>query len=130
MPLADLTNLNGNSFVFDPASIFAVNEQPTPDGHKATFVWKVFNEAQAIAGAPIEFLKRHHLDPLFAQLKGPRGQLWVRAGAVSSLRAPFPGDHQPANIRCMVSVEGFQFTAEDSVQTVRNAIDALEPKVV
>jgi hypothetical protein len=61
------------------------------------------------------------------QLKGPRGELWVRADGVTGLHAPFPGDRQPANIRCMLSVAGCPFTAEDDVQSVRRAIAAIVP---
>jgi hypothetical protein len=123
MPLADLTNLTNHTFVFDPTSIFAVNEQPGPGGPKTTFVWKVFNEAQAVAGTPADFLNRHSLNRHFVQLKGPRGELWVRADAVSSFHAPFPGDQQPSTVHCMLSVAGFQFTALDDVQTVRKAVE-------
>jgi hypothetical protein len=126
--LADLTNLNKFSFVFDPDSIFAVNVMFDPAGSKTTFVWKIADVAQAVADTPAAFLNRHGLTAHFAQLTGPDGELWVRAEDVSVLHMPFPGDGTPPSVRCMLSVGGSPFTALEDVQTVRERIDAIRTK--
>jgi hypothetical protein len=125
MPLAELTNLTKHTFLFDPESIFAVNVQPGPAGSHTTFVWKVFNMEQAVAGTPADFLKANGLTVHFVQLTGSRGELWVRADTVSGLHAPFPGDQQPSNIKCMLMVNGFPFTAEDDVAVIRDKVNAI-----
>ena len=125
MPFAQLTNLGKHTFIFDPASIFAVNVQPGPDGPHTTFVWTVFNQPQSIAGNPVDFLNLHGLTTEFAKLSGPRGELWVKADAVGAMHIPWPGDQQPANVNCILSVAGAQFVSLEDVSTVRQLLEAI-----
>jgi hypothetical protein len=123
MAFADFVNLANFSYVIDTNSIFAVNVMPGPGGQHTTFVWKIWNGEQAVAGTPAELLDRYGLRVHFAKFTSLLGELWVRADAVSALHTPFPGDNAPANVQCILSVGGSTFNVLDSLQTVRDRIE-------
>ena len=135
-PLAELTTLDGVSYVYDPDLVVALANasQKLPDGNLGGLVVHVCG----IAAAPIPimetaevFLAALNIQQEFVRLVGKNGHMNIRAKAVSFLLSHEPGAPDPT-IKTTVHFASdpvLHFYAYDDVATVRRLIDEVRLSV-
>jgi hypothetical protein len=134
--LIELTHLRtGATLVFDPGKVTSVDLEPRfegnpdeigkPIGPLTTHVHGITDEPVPIAGSIDDFLARIKMEKQFVMFTTPMGTpAWVKASAVSLLRAPIPLE-EPAglNVKCIVTAGGKNRGIAEDVQTAKAAIN-------
>ena len=126
--LVEVKTLTGITLVVDPTKIVMAYALPRTSGRGAAITNIV-----GLAGGPQEIdepandlLERLSLKPYFVALTLPDGvSVWVKASAISFLRATEAWDHIRSEAKSAVSVYGRPIFVKETVSTIRDAINAL-----
>ncbi|MET3837987.1 hypothetical protein [Bradyrhizobium sp. OAE829] len=126
--LVEIKTLTGITLVVDPTKIVMAYALPRPSGRGAAITNIV-----GLAGGPQEvdepandLLERLSLKPYFVALTLPDGvPVWMKASAISFLRATETWDHTRSEAKSAVSVGGRPIFVKETVSTIRDAINAL-----
>jgi len=95
--LATLTTLGGDVITFNPSGVSTVADHNDTTGEAATCVYGINNSPLMIAETVQGFMERLGIASSFAKLTRPNDwPVWIRASAVSALRAPAPGEYAAA----------------------------------
>jgi hypothetical protein len=130
--LAETKTPSGIALVFDPGKIIMVYALPGATGLSRTRSAPITNVI-GLAGGPQEIdepadglLERLNLKPFFVALTLPDGiGVWVKASAVSYLRATEPWDHTRAEAKSFVNTGGRPIFVKESVASIKDAINAI-----
>jgi hypothetical protein len=104
---------------------------PRPSGRGAaiTNIVGLAGGPQEIDEPPNDLLERLSLKPYFVALTLPDGvSVWVKASAISFLRATEVWDHTRSEAKSAVSIHGRPIFVKETVSTIRDAINALRRK--
>src|SRR6478736_3239189 len=126
--LVEVKTLTGITLVVDPTKIVMAYALPRPSGRGAAITNIV-----GLAGGPQEIdepandlLERLSLKPYFVALTLPDGvSVWIKASAISFLRATEAWDHTRPEAKSAVSIHGRPIFVKETVSTIRDAINAL-----
>jgi len=126
--LVEVKTLTGITLVVDPTKIVMVYALPRASGRGAAVTNIV-----GLAGGPQEvdepandLLERLSLKPYFVALTLPDGvNVWIKASAISFLRATETWDHTRSEAKTAVNIHGRPIFVKETVPTVRDAINAL-----
>ena len=126
--LVEVKTVTGITLVVDPTKIVMAYALPRTAGHGAAITNIV-----GLAGGPQEIdepandlLERLSLKPYFVALTLPDGvSVWVKASAISFLRATEAWDHTRSEAKSAVSVRGRPIFVKEAVSSIRDAINAL-----
>lgn len=119
-----IANVNGNVYVVDPDSVFAVAADLLPDRKPATRVYGMWDQPQILAGPPGDILKELGTADQFVKFSNSVGELWIRPGNVGSFHAPFPGDGKVEPFRCLIMVEGYTIKVLEDPKIVQQRLEA------
>ena len=125
--LVEVKTLTGITLVVDPTKIVMAYALPRTTGRGAAITNIV------VAGGPQEIdepandlLERLSLKPYFVALTLPDGvSVWVKASAISFLRATEAWDHTRSEAKSAVSVHGRPIFVKEAVSSIRDAVNAL-----
>jgi hypothetical protein len=128
--LASMKTVSGITLAFDPGKITMVYALPRPIG-SARGNASITNVI-GLAGGPQEIdetvdglLERLDLKPYFITLTLPDGiPVWLKASAVSFIRAIEPWDHIRAEAKSAVNAGGRPIFVKESMTTIEDAINA------
>jgi hypothetical protein len=126
--LVEVKTLTGITLVIDPTKIVMAYALPRPSGRGAaiTNIVGLAGGAQEVDEPADDLLERLNLKPYFVALTLPDGvSVWMKAAAVSFLRATQTWDHTRSEAKSAVSVTGRPIFVKESVSTIRDAINAL-----
>jgi len=126
--LVDVKTLTGITLVVDPTKIVMAYALPRTSGRGAAITNIV-----GLAGGPQEIdepandlLERLSLKPYFVALTLPDGvSVWIKASAISFLRATETWDHIRSEAKSAVNIYGRPIFVKETVSTIRDAINAL-----
>jgi len=121
-----MKSLKGVTVVFDPTKIVMVFTLPRSSGGGTTNVI-------GLAGGPLEidepagnFFQRLNLIPYFIYLTLPDGvPVWVKAAAVSMMRAVESWDNTRSEAKSALIVGGRAIFVKENVAAIKDAINAL-----
>jgi hypothetical protein len=121
--MAELTTVDGVFMSFTPGAVAAVTDQDA-HGRAVTCVYGVAPAPLEIGETVDAFLARIGVAKGFVKLTRPNGSpIWACAAAVSTLRAPLPGEYAEA-VRAVISVGGLMQGVEETPAAVKAAVDA------
>jgi len=129
--LVEVKTVTGITLVVDPTKIVMAYASPRPSGRGAaiTNIVGLAGGPQEIDEPPHALLERLSLKPYFVALTLPDGvSVWVKASAISFLRATEVWDHTRSEAKSAVSVHGRPIFVKETVSTIRDAINALRRK--
>ena len=126
--LVEVKTLTGITLVVDPTKIVMAYALPRSSGRGAAITNIV-----GLAGGPQEvdepandLLERLSLKPYCVALTLPDGvSVWIKASAISFLRATETWDHTRSEAKSAVSIHGRPIFVKENVSTIRDAINAL-----
>ena len=126
--LVEVKTLTGITLVVDPTKIVMVYALPRTSGRGAAITNII-----GLAGGPQEvdepandLLERLSLKPYCVALTLPDGvSVWIKASAISFLRATETWDHTRSEAKSAVSIHGRPIFVKENVSTIREAINAL-----
>ena len=129
--LVEVKTLTGITLVVDPTKIVMAYASPRPSGRGAaiTNIVGLAGGPQEIDEPPNDLLERLSLKPYFVVLTLPDGvSVWMKASAISFLRATEVWDHTRSEAKSAVSIHGRPIFVKETVSTIRDAINALRRK--
>src|SRR4051794_12698562 len=129
--LAEMKTLTGVTLVFDPTKIAMVYSLPHAVGRagSVTNVIGLAGGAQEVDEPAEKLLQRLELKPYFVALTLPDGApVWVKASTVSFIRTVQPWDHTRSEARTAVNAGGRPIFVKETIQTIREAINAIRRK--
>ena len=129
--LVEVKTLTGITLVVDPTKIVMAYASPRPSGRGAaiTNIVGLAGGPQEVDEPPNDLLERLSLKPYFVVLTLPDGvSVWMKASAISFLRATEVWDHTRSEAKSAVSVHGRPIFVKETVSTIRDAINALRRK--
>jgi hypothetical protein len=92
--MASLTTIGGAQVTFSPGSVAAIADHNGSTGAAVTCIYGVTNSVLEIDETVQAFMARVKITKRLAQLTRPNGSpVWISGAAVSSLRAPLPGEY-------------------------------------
>ena len=126
--LVEVKTLTGITLVVDPTKIVMAYALPRPSGRGAAITNIV-----GLAGGPQEIdepandlLERLSLKPYFVALTLPDGvSVWIKASAISFLRATETWDHIRSEAKSAVSIHGRPIFVKETMPSIRDAINTL-----
>jgi hypothetical protein len=114
--MATLTTTDGRQITFAPNNVEAIADHDAMTGAAVTCIYGATKEMIRTEESVQAFMTRVRITKKFAQLTRPNGSpVWISGGAVSSLRAPLPGEYA-AGVNAVISTEAL-------VQGVRETPD-------
>jgi hypothetical protein len=126
--LVEVKTLTGITLVVDPTKIVMAYALPRLSGRGAaiTNIVGLAGGAQEIDEPAYDLLERLRLKPYFVALTLPDGvSVWIKASAISFLRATETWDHTRSEAKSAVSIHGRSIFVKETVSTIRDAINAL-----
>jgi len=137
--LAETKTLSGITLVFDPGKITMVYAPPGSTGSSRTPGVPATNVI-GLAGGPQEIdetadglLERLNLKPYFITLTLPDGiRVWLKASAVSFVRATEPWDHTRVEAKSAINAGGAgakPIFVKESVATIKEAVNAVRRQI-
>jgi hypothetical protein len=122
--MATLTTLDGNQITFSPGNVTVVADHDASTGAAVTCIYGVTKEMLRINEAVPAFMARVKITAKFAQLTRPNGSpVWINGSAVSSLRAPLPGEYV-AGVNAVVFTDALVQGVKESVEATTAALNA------
>ena len=126
--MAELTTVDGGKFTFDPASIVALADHDANSGQAVTCIYGLSAGQLKINEPAGAFLDRIGIASSFAKLTRPNGSLiWINGKAVSTLRAPLPGEYV-SGVQTVISVGSLTQGVTEDMAAARVAINACRGK--
>ena len=130
--LAEMKTPKGVTLVFDPTKVSMIFTLPRSPGTVSASGGGITNVV-GLAGGPQEvdepalgLLQRLSLSPYFIALTLPDGvAIWIRASAVSFVRAVEPWDHTRSEAKSAVNAGGRPIFVKEDVVSIKDAINAL-----
>jgi len=129
--LVEVKTLTGITLVVDPTKIVMAYASPRPSGRGAaiTNIVGLAGGPQEVDEPPNDLLERLSLKPYFVVLTLPDGvSVWMKASAISFLRATEVWDHTRSEAKSAVSIHGRPIFVKETVSTIRDAINAPKKK--
>ena len=126
--LVEVKTLTGITLVVDPTKIVMAYALPRASGRSpaVTNIVGLAGGPQEIDEPANDLLERLSLKPYFVALTLPDGvSVWIKASAISFLRATETWDHTRAEAKSAVSIHGRPIFVKETVSTIRDAINAL-----
>ena len=125
--LVEVKTLTGITLVVDPMKIVMAYALRRPGrGTAITNIVGLAGGAQEIDEPANDLLERLSLKPYFVALTLPDGvSVWIKASAISFLRATEAWDHTRPEAKSAVSIHGRPIFVKETVSTIRDAINAL-----
>lgn len=100
--MATLTTIDNIQITFPVKAVSAIADHDAATGEAVTCIYGITKSMLRIRETVADFMHRLGLGPQFAQLTRPNGSpVWIRGGAVSSIRAPLPGEYV-AGVSCVI----------------------------
>lgn len=130
-PLAELTSLEGITYVYDPENVCVVySVKHETSGTVAPHVWGITTEPIPIDGTAEAYLASLNISDQFVTLTGKNGPMQVRGSAVSLLLSRYAGVNDP-NIKCIVFASGgpnLFFQVHEDIATVKALVNTARTK--
>ena len=126
--LVEVKTLTGITLVVDPTKIVMAYALPRPSGRGAAITNIVGLAAgpQEVDEPVNDLLERLSLKPYFVTLTLPDGvSVWMKASAISFLRATEVWDHTRSEAKSAVSIHGHPIFVKETISTIRDAINTL-----
>jgi hypothetical protein len=134
--LAETKTLSGITVVFDPGKIIMLYTLARTAGSSAsrsasiTHIIGLSGGPQEVGETADSLLERLDLKAYFVSLTLPDGiPVWVKASAVSFLRAIEPWDHIRAEAKSAVNAGGRPIFVKESVTAIKDAINAVRRQI-
>jgi hypothetical protein len=103
--MAMLTTIGGRQITFSPGGVQAIADHDATTGAAVTCIFGLNKEMLRIEESVPMFMARVKITKNLAQLTRPNGSpVWISGAAVSSLRAPLPGEYV-AGVNTVVSTD-------------------------
>jgi hypothetical protein len=125
--MIEITTLDGQALDLDNGSVLRVVGPLPHDVGPHTYVSGPTPAELVTAEAPEALLARLGLNPPLAQLTRPNGTpVWLKAAAVSAVRAPVPAEQQdPGTVNAVILLGSLHQAVHETVEAARAVINAL-----
>jgi hypothetical protein len=126
--LAEVKTLTGVTLVVDPTKIVMAYALPRASGRGSavTNIVGLAGGPQEVDEPASDLLERLSLKPYFVALTLPDGvSVWIKASAISFIRATEAWDHTRSEAKSAVSIHGRPIFVKEAVSVIRDAINAL-----
>jgi len=125
--MIQITTLADQAVDIDNSSVLLVAGPYPHDVGPHTYVSGPTPAALVTAEVPDALLARLGLNPPLAQLTRPDGSpVWLKAAAVSAVRAPVPAEQQdPGTVNAVIVLGALHQAVHETVEAARAVIDAL-----
>jgi hypothetical protein len=122
--MATLTTIGGMQVTFSPGSVAAIADHNASTGAAVTCIYGIANQMLEINEAVQAFITRVKITKKVAQLTRPNGSpVWITGAAVSSLRAPLPGEYV-AGVNTVVFTDSLVQGVKESLADTTAALNA------
>ena len=124
LTMAELTTTSGEVIDFDPVALTAISDMDPDSGAAVTCVYGIEGGVVQTVDPVTDLLQRLHLANKVAKLTRPDASpIWIVAAAVTTLRAPLPGEYA-AEVKAVVAVTGLTQGVAETLSEAQAAIDA------
>ena len=122
--MAELTTIGGDLIDVDPGTVTAISDMDPESDAAVTCVYGIETGAVRTTNSVEDLLQRLHLRAKVAKLTRPDASpIWVVGAAVTSLRAPLPGEYPP-EVRAVVAGASLTQGVTQAPSEARASIDA------
>ena len=121
--MATLNTIDGHQITFSPGKVVAIADHDASTGAAVTCIYGVTKEMLHINEGVKAFIARLKIAKKLAQLTRPNSSpVWINGSAVSSLRAPLPGEYV-AGVNTIVSTGALVQGVKESVEATTTALN-------